>query len=208
MTALLVFCVIVAVLAGVVAMIDVVVQSDEVYEAVRTNEVVLLYLVNVLIAAVITYLLATTTNIQVGLLSGVGVVLAYPVLLHTKLFSVQSPTANQPIDVGFEWVYKRVSDWLVPNIRNSIEERASEYVREFRAMDMADLVTETKDYLSTKAVLAEQLGELSAWLDRLQQDAANNPNREDSNKRAIFEKVRDVGSYRGVRHIIKRVPQR
>lgn len=202
MIALIIFCLTAGLFSAVLVILDVVSESKEPYEAISTPEVGLLYLVNVIIAAVITYVLYLTNRIQLDILPWVGVVLGYPLLMHTKLFTIKGRTAEENISVGLEVVYQQISKLLLPGIDKSIEERGSRLLADFRAMPMARIVSKAKDYITPKAIKDKQA--IMNWLDEMQADAEQNPDHADDNKRAIFAKIQEIGGYRGIRYILRR----
>ncbi|MBM4465895.1 MAG: hypothetical protein FJ014_10140 [Chloroflexi bacterium] len=201
MIPLILFCLTAGLVSAVLVMLDVISESREPYEAILTLEVGLLYLVNVIIAGLITYVLYLTGRVQLGFLAWSGVVLGYPLLMHTKLFTIKGETAEQNVSVGLEVVYQQVSKLLLPGIDKSIEERGSRLLARFRALPIARIVSKAKDYITPKAIENKQA--IMNWLDEMQNDAAQNPEHEDDNKRAIFAKIQEIGGYRGVRYILR-----
>ena len=109
MTPLILFCLSAGLVSAVLVMLDVISETKEPYEAITTLEVMLLYLVNVSIATLITYVLYLTDRVQLGFLAWIGVVLGYPLLMHTKLFTIKGKTPAENISVGVEVVYQQVS---------------------------------------------------------------------------------------------------
>ena len=182
-------------------MLDVISETKEPYEAITTLEVVLLYLVNVLIATLITYVLYLTDRVQLSFLPWVGVVLGYPLLMHTKLFTIKGATAAENISVGVEIVYQQVSKLLLPGIDKSIEERGSRLLTAFRALPMDRIVIKAKDYITPKEIEDKQA--IMDWLDEMKNDADQNPAHADNNKRAVFAKIQDLGGYRGIKYILR-----
>ncbi len=89
MVTLILFCISVGLISAILIILDIISESKEPYEAILTLEVALLYIVNVIIASLITFVLLQTGRIQPGFLAWIGVVLGYPLLMHTKLFSIK-----------------------------------------------------------------------------------------------------------------------
>lgn len=201
MISVILFCLTAGLVSAVLFMLDVISETKEPYEAITTLEVGLLYLVNVIIAALITYVLHLTDRIELGFLAWMGVVLGYPLLMHTKLFTVKGATPDENISVGFEVVYQQISKLLLPGIDQSIEERGSRLLTAFRAMHIDRIVDKAKDYVTPKNIENKQA--VMDWLDQMQDDAHQNPEHEDDNKRAIFAKIQDIGGYRGIRYILR-----
>ncbi len=200
MITLIVFCLTAGLISAVLVMMDVVSEYKEPYEAVLTPEVGILYAVNVVIAALIAYVLYATDRVELGFLPWVGVVLGYPLLMHTKLFTVKGRTANENISVGLEVVYQQVSKLLRPGIEKSIEERGARLLVQFRAMPIDRIVVKAKDYITPKNIEDKQA--IMNWLDEMQNDAQQHPEHEDDNKRAIFAKIQEIGGYRGIRYVL------
>lgn len=201
MISLILFCLSAGLISAVLVMLDVISETKEPYEAITTLEVVLLYLINVVIAGLITYVLYLTGRVQLGFLAWSGVVLGYPLLMHTKLFTIKGETAQENISVGLEVVYQQVSKLLLPGVDKSIEERGSRLLTAFRALPMDRIVDKAKDYITPKNIEKKQ--ETMTWLDEMKTDASQNPEHEDDNKRAIFAKIQDIGGYRGVRYVLR-----
>lgn len=201
MTSLILFCLSAGLVSAVLVMLDVISETREPYEAITTVEVMLLYLVNVSIATLITYVLYLTDRLQLGFLAWIGVVLGYPLLIHTKLFTIKGKTPAQNISVGFEVVYQQVSKLLLPGIDKSIEERGSRSLTAFRAMPMDRIVEKAKDYITPKVIEDKQA--IMSWLDEMKNEAEQDPDQADNIKRAIFAKILDIGGYRGIKYILK-----
>ena len=201
MTSLILFCLSAGLVGSALVMLDVISETKEPYEAITTLEVGLLYLVNVVIAALITYVLYLTDRVELGFLAWSGVVLGYPLLMHTKLFTIRGTTPAESISVGVEVVYQQVSKLLLPGIDKSIEERGSRLLTAFRAMPMDRIVDKAKDYITPKVVENKQA--VMDWLDEMKNDADQNPEHADNNKRAIFAKIQDIGGYRGIKYVLK-----
>jgi hypothetical protein len=201
MIPLILFCLSAGLVSAVLFMLDVISETKEPYEAITTLEVALLYLVNVVIATLITYVLHLTDRIELSFLPWVGVVLGYPLLMHTKLFTIKGATAAENISVGFELVYQQVSELLLPGIDKSIEERGSRLLTAFRALPMDRIVSKAKDYITPKDIEEKQA--VMNWLDEMQNDADQSPEHADNNKRAIFAKIQDIGGYRGIKYILR-----
>jgi len=201
MIPVILFCLSAGLVSAALIILDVISESKEPYEAISTLEVGLLYLANVIIAGLITYVLYVTDRIQLGFLAWMGVVLGYPLLIHTKLFTVRGETPEKDISVGFELVYQQVSRLLLPGIDKSIEERGARLLAKFRAMPIERIVSKAKDYITPKAIENKQA--IMNWLDEMQSDAEENPEHCDDNKRAIFAKILDIGGYRGIRYILR-----
>ena len=201
MTSLILFCLSAGLVSAVLVMLDVISETREPYEAITTLEVMLLYLVNVSIATLITYVLYLTDRLQLGFLAWIGVVLGYPLLIHTKLFTIKGKTPAQNISVGFEVVYQQVSKLLLPGIDKSIEERGSRSLTAFRTMPMDRIVEKAKDYITPKVIEDKQA--IMSWLDEMKNEAEQDPDQADNIKRAVFAKILDIGGYRGIKYILK-----
>ena len=201
MTSLILFCLSAGLVSAVLVMLDVISETREPYEAITTLEVMLLYLVNVSIATLITYVLYLTDRLQLGFLAWIGVVLGYPLLIHTKLFTIKGKTPAQNISVGFEVVYQQVSKLLLPGIDKSIEERGSRSLTAFRTMPMDRIVEKAKDYITPKVIEDKQA--IMSWLDEMKNQAEQDPDQADNIKRAVFAKILDIGGYRGIKYILK-----
>jgi len=197
----LLFCLSAGLVSAVLFMLDVISETKEPYEAITTLEVLALYLVNVIIAALITYVLYLTDRVQLGFLAWMGVVLGYPLLMHTKLFTVKGATPAENISVGFEVIYQQVSKLLLPGVDKSIEERGSRLLTAFRALPMDRIVDKAKDYITPKNIENKQA--VMDWLDEMKADAEQNPDQADNIKRALFAKIQDLGGYRGIKYILR-----
>lgn len=201
MMSIALFCLSAGLVGAVLVMLDVISESKEPYEAITTLEVGILYVVNVVIAALIIYVLYLTDRIQLGFLAWAGVVLGYPLLMHTKLFTIKGEAAEENISVGLEVVYQQVSKLLIPGIDKSIEERGSRLLAKFRTLPIDRIVSKAKDYIMPKDIKNKQA--IIDWLDEMENDADENPEHADNNKRAIFAKIQDIGGYRGIRYILR-----
>jgi len=199
MISIVLFCLSAGLVSAVLFMLDVISETKEPYEAITTLEVVVLYLVNVVVAALITYVLYLTERVQLSLLAWISLVLGYPLLMHTKVFTIKGQTPAQNISVGFEVVYQQVSKLLLPGVDRSIEERGSRLLTAFRAMPMDRIVDKAKDYITPKNI--ENTQAVLAWLDEMKNDAEQNPDQADDIKRAIFAKIQEIGGYRGIKYI-------
>ena len=199
MISIVLFCLSAGLVSAVLFMLDVISETKEPYEAITTLEVVALYLVNVVIAALITYVLYLTERVQLSFLAWMSLVLGYPLLMHTKVFTIKGQTPAQNISVGFEVVYQQVSKLLLPGVDRSIEERGSRLLTAFRAMPMDRIVDKAKDYITPKNIENKQA--VLAWLDEMKNDAEQNPDQADDIKRAIFAKIQEIGGYRGIKYI-------
>jgi hypothetical protein len=71
----------------------------------------------------------------------------------------------------------------------------------FKAMPMDKIVGRAKDYITPKDIPQKQ--EVMNWLDERKNEADQNPELADENKRAIFIKIQDIGGYRGIRYILR-----
>lgn len=201
MIPLIIFCLLAGLISAALTMLDVISESREPFEAISTREVGILYLVNVIVAGLITYALYLANRIPLSFLAWTGVVLGYPLLTHTKIFTVRGETAEESISVGFEAVYQQVSKLLRPGIDKSIDERGSRLLATFKAMPMDKIVDRAKDYITPKDIPQKQ--EVMNWLDERKNEADQNPELADENKRAIFIKIQDIGGYRGIRYILR-----
>ncbi len=199
MISIVLFCLSAGLVSAVLFMLDVISETKEPYEAITTLEVVVLYLINVVIAALVTYVLYLTERVQLSLLAWISLVLGYPLLMHTKVFTIKGQTPAQNISVGFEVVYQQVSKLLLPGVDRSIEERGSRLLTAFRAMPMDRIVDKAKDYITPKNI--ENTQAVLAWLDEMKNDAEQNPDQADDIKRAIFAKLQEIGGYRGIKYI-------
>jgi hypothetical protein len=201
MISIVLFCLSAGLVSAVLFMLDVISETKEPYEAITTLEVLALYLINVVIATLITYVLYLTDRVQLGFLAWIGVVLGYPLLMHTKLFTVKGATPAENISVGFEVIYQQVSKLLLPGVDKSIEERGSRLLTAFRALPMDRIVDRAKDYITPKNIENKQA--VIDWLDEMENDTEQNPEHADDNKRAIFAKIQDIGGYRGIKYILR-----
>jgi hypothetical protein len=201
MTSILFFCLSAGLVSAVLFMLDVISETKEPYEAITTLEVLALYLVNVVIAALLTYILYLTERVQLGFLAWMGVVLGYPLLMHTKLFTIKGQTSAEDISVGFEIVYQQISKLLLPGIDQSIEERGSQLLTAFRALPIDRIVDKAKDYITPKNIENKQA--VMDWLDEMKADAEQHPDQADNIKRALFAKIQDIGGYRGIKYILR-----
>ncbi|GEM_PF-1037878 len=201
MITIIIFCLLAGLVSAALTILDVISESEEPLEAISTREVGILYLVNIVIAGLITYALYMANRIQLNLLAWIGVVLGYPLLTHTKIFTVKGKTAEESISVGFEAVYQQANKLLRPGITKSIEERGSRLLAAFKAMPMDKIVDRAKDYITPKDIPQKQ--EIMNWLDERKVEAEQNPERAGENKRAIFIKIQDIGGYRGVKYVLR-----
>ncbi len=201
MISIILFCLSAGLISAVLFMLDVISETKEPYEAITTREVMALYLVNVVIATLITYVLYLTDRVELGFLAWMGVVLGYPLLMHTKVFTIKGQTPADNISVGFEVIYQQVSKLLLPGVDKSIEERGSQLLTAFRALPMDRIVEKAKDYITPKNIENKQA--VMDWLDEMQSDAEQTPEHADNNKRAIFAKIQDIGGYRGIKYILR-----
>jgi len=201
MISIVLFCLSAGLVSAVLFMLDVISETKEPYEAITTLEVVVLYLINVVIAALITYILYLTERVQISLLAWMSLVLGYPLLMHTKVFTIKGQTPAQNISVGFEVVYQQVSKLLLPGVDKSIEERGSRLLTAFRAMPMDRIVDKAKDYVTPKNIENSQA--VMDWLDEMKNDAEQNSDQADNIKRAIFAKIQEIGGYRGIKYILR-----
>lgn len=201
MIPLIIFCLLAGLISAALTMLDVISESREPFEAISTREVGILYLVNVIVAGLVTYALYLANRIPLSFLAWTGVVLGYPLLTHTKIFTVRGKTAEESISVGFEAVYQQVSKLLRPGIDKSIDERGSRLLATFKAVPMDKIVDRAKDYITPKDIPQKQ--EVMNWLDERKNEADQNPELADENKRAIFIKIQDIGGYRGIRYILR-----
>ncbi len=201
MISIVLFCLSAGLISAALFMMDVISETREPYEAITTLEVAILYLVNVVIAALITYVLYLTDRVQLSFLPWVGVVVGYPLLMHTKIFTVKGKTATENISVGLEVVYQQVSKLLLPGIDKSIEERGSRLLTAFRVLPMDRIVDKAKDYITPKNIENKQA--VIGWLDQMKNDAEQHPDQADNIKRAIFAKIQDIGGYRGIKYILR-----
>jgi len=201
MISIVLFCLSAGLISAALFMMDVISETREPYEAITTLEVAILYLVNVVIAALITYVLYLTDRVQLSFLPWVGVVVGYPLLMHTKIFTVKGKTATENISVGLEVVYQQVSKLLLPGIDKSIEERGSRLLTAFRVLPMDRIVDKSKDYITPKDIENKQA--VVGWLDQMKNDAEQHPDQADNIKRAIFAKIQDIGGYRGIKYILR-----
>lgn len=201
MISIVLFCLSAGLVSAVLFMLDVISETKEPYEAITTLEVVVLYLINVVIAALITYVLYLTERVQISLLAWMSLVLGYPLLMHTKVFTIKGQSPAQNISVGFEVVYQQVSKLLLPGVDKSIEERGSRLLTAFRAMPMDRIVDKAKDYVTPKNI--ENCQAVIDWLDEMQNDAEQNSDQADNIKRAIFAKIQEIGGYRGIKYILR-----
>jgi hypothetical protein len=201
MIPILLFCLSAGLVSAVLFMLDVISETKEPYEAITTLEVLALYLVNMVIAALITYVLYLTDRVQLGFLAWMGVVLGYPLLMHTKLFTIRGQSPAENISVGFEVIYQQVSKLLLPGVDKSIEERGSRLLTAFRALPMDRIVDKAKDYITPKNIENKQA--VMDWLDEMKADAEQHSDQTDDIKRALFAKVQDIGGYRGIKYILR-----
>lgn len=201
MIPLILFCLSAGLVSAALIMLDVISESREPYEAISTVEVGLLYLVNVIIAGLITYFLYLTDRVQLSFLAWSGVVLGYPLLTHTKLFTVKGKTPEENISVGFELVYQQVSKLLLPGIDRSIEERGSRLVADLRALPIDRIVDKAKDYITPK-VIEDKEGVMN-WLEEQKTEAEENPELANDIKRIISGRILEIGGYRAIRYILR-----
>ncbi|MGQ9626112.1 MAG: hypothetical protein ACUVV0_04300 [Anaerolineae bacterium] len=177
--------------AGVLGILDIVSGSEEPYEALRTKEVLFLYMLNALLAALIAYALHSGGQIQLDFLTWIAVVLGYPILVHTKIFTIRGKTPDQDLSIGVELFYQQVSKILVPGIERSIEERGMSLLHKFRAMPLDKIVIRAEDFIALRNLPDRERNRLEKWLKNIKEDSAQNPDNEDKNKRAIFLSAHD-----------------
>ncbi len=201
MITLIIFSLSVGLFSAILIMLDVISELKEPREAISTKEVRLLYGVNVIIATLITLVLLQTDRIQPNISTWITVFLAYPLLMHTKFFTLKGETTEKNISVGVEGVYQKVSKLLRPGIEKSIEERGTRLLINFRGIPFDRIIANAKDYITPKAI--KNKAEVQNWLDSMKSDVVQNPGHEDNNKRSIFVKILDIGGYRGIKYILK-----
>lgn len=200
------FCLLVGAISGALVMLDVLSSYSEPREAIRTKEIWCLWIVNAAIAMVIAYSLIEMQRVDVGFLAGLGLAIGYPVLLHTKILTVKSPSGDN-ISLGFELLYEQFNKILLPGMEQSIRERGAHYLTEFKKRPLRDLGGRAKDYITTFGKLPPGIEEtpdqLRLWVDKLIADEEVDVKYGEQGKLLLFTKVRDIGGYRGIRHCLK-----
>jgi len=197
---LILFCLGVGIVGGAVAILDVLLPSQDLWEAIRTKEGWALYGINLLLAAIIAYILVATEKFEVGPLSAIAIAVGYPSLLHQKFFT------HDDTHWGIEHIYQRISGRLSPGIDESINNRAEDYLRRFRELPTDRIVDDTRDFLEVRrrTLAADVFQENMALLDQLLQDTNQNPLNQRDNNALIYNILYDLGGYRAIRRIIKR----
>ncbi len=203
------FCLIVGIGGGFLILLDMLSSQREPNEAIKTREAWLLYGANIIIAALLSYSLVDMKKVDLGFLSAIAIILGYPLLVHTKLFSIKS-SLGQDTSVGFEWIYEQVRNILIPSIEKSVLEISAQYMERFRSMPMDHIIARARNYVAPINKMPPETQqtkeEVLEWLDKTLSDTKARPENEDKAKEIIFAKIREIGGLRGIRYCMRAFP--
>lgn len=194
---------IVALLASLLSCLDIATKAKEPKYALRTKEWWCLVGVNFPVAYAVIYAAQVYDFINLCTFPGwVSAVIGYPLLLHTKLFSLRGGGEDTPI--GPQLLLEKAERFLLPGMEKSIDEKAAKWASEWRSADWSSIGRFAKDYVNAQQSLDEEnRNESLAWIDELVAEVKKNPKQKAANADALFVKIREIGGLRGVNWILR-----
>ena len=170
-------------------------------EAARTKEFRVIWLVYVAVAGVVAAIFYASDKLDIGILGFIAMVLGFPMILQSKLLTVRRPNSPEGTDLGFEFVHKYVSAWLLPGMQKSILEQSVNLLAVWLTRDSAKLDAAMRNYIFG-SLPPDEAATVKQWMTNLMMDLAANPSHRDDNLRALFSKAMEIGKHRGVRFIL------
>lgn len=199
-------------LAAFLTCLDTATKSNEPLFALRTKEWWILLLINGGVAFLILYAAKERSMIDPSSVLGFfSAAFGYPLLLHTKLFSIRGNTPEDDKSVGPQFLLELADRVCLPGIRDSIDEMAAALVLEWRQADMARLGESTKDYLNAHSWpqnSPRSKQDVLSWVDKLITDTTATPGNADNNARALFLQIQEIGGLRGARWVLEQSTNR
>lgn len=195
-------------LAAFLTCLDTAIKSQDPWFALRTKEWLLLWLVNSGVACMLFYAaqekgLLDPSSSFLGFFSAV---FGYPLLLHTKLFSIRGNTPEDDKSAGPQFLLELADRVCAPGIQVSINEMAAKLVLEWRQVEMIRLGASAKDYLLTcswPSDSAQSQEQVLSWVDELVAQAGTAPGQADANIRTLFQRLQNLGGLRATRWVLK-----
>lgn len=193
-------------LAAFLAALDTATKHRDPGTALKTREWWVLWVVNLIVAFVVIYGAYLTNRLDLSFFGFVAAVFGYPLLLHTRLFTIRGAKPEDDKSVGPEFLLQLADNLLLPGIEESIQEQSARLIKQWRQTDIQKLGPTTKDYLASHAWPPDHprtREQTLHWVEQLLADATANPANADDNARALFIEIEKIGGLRGIRWILK-----
>ena len=191
-----------ALLAALLSCLDVATKAKEPKYALRTKEWWWLVGANFLVAYAVIYAAQVYELVALRTFPGyLSAVFGYPLLLHTKLFSLRR--GEEETSVGPQLLLEKAERFLLPGIEKSIDEKAAKWAGEWRSADWSSISMFAKDYVNAQQSPDNDNKKISEWIDRLVEEVKLTPERKNDNADALFVKIREIGGLRGVNWILR-----
>ena len=176
-------------------------KVEEPTYALRTKEWWWLVGANFLVAGVVIYAAQASGLIDLYTFLGwISAVIGYPLLLHTKLFSLRGGDEETP--VGPQLLLEKAERFFLPGIEKSINEKAAKWASEWRSADWSSISLFAKDYVNSQQSLDNKV-EILRWIDQLVEEARQTPAQKNDNAASLLVQIREIGGLRGVNWILR-----
>jgi hypothetical protein len=198
-------------LAAFLASLDTAGRYPEPPTVFSTKEWWILWITNVILAFVVIFSAYLMGRVELTFISFFAVIFGYPLLLHSKLFTLRGTSPEEDKSFGPEFVLQIAEKILLPGISESIQENGAKLLHKWRAIDIRILGSTTKDYITSHKLpdgYKRTKEDTIKWIDNLVSDAKANPKQTDANKRSLFSTVEIIGKYRGIRWVLAQATNR
>ena len=163
---------------------------------------------NVVLAWIVIYGVGSYRDLPLATFAGFfAAIFAYPLLLHTKIFTVRGETPQHERSFGPQLVLEYAETLLLPGIAKTIEEKTARCCGDYRirsatAPEFQKICNAAENYVGTKSK-PKQRDEALTYVKTLYADAVQHPNNLADNAAALFYKIEEVGGIRGARFVLK-----
>jgi len=171
-------------------------EEDERRFAVCTKEWLALALIHILIAFLLFSAINPSRSANISVISFAGMVLGYPLLLNSKILSVNG------IPIGPEYMLQQMERNLLPGIKYSIIKRYCKIADAWQKTDLECLHRFSSNYLMALEDGKKHL----KFVDNLLNEAKEKPTSKAcimENSKTLYYKMKELGGLRALEWIIK-----
>jgi hypothetical protein len=196
-----------AAIAALLAGLDTALKVREPTLAFKTKEWWGLWAVNCIVAFVILYAAEDSGRLTLSSFLGfLTAIFSYPLLLHTKLFTLRGEDPKDEKSFGPQFFLEAAEKLLSPGMEESIQEMGAKLYAEWRAKDIGKIGAAARAYVTSHALPnnhPRSRDDVLTWVDRLVADSQANPVNSDKNCGALFVEIQSIGNLRGVRWVLR-----
>lgn len=191
--------------AGFFPVLDIVIRERmTITAALRAKEFWILWCIYALLAFLVVLVLESKKYLEIGVIGFISVLLGFPMILQSKLFTYRDPATGAQTSVGFEYLLSVVNQLIVPGLKQSTEELIASLQEKWLLLQPARLGNISKNYLTARLVDQASQATVVNWVDNLINDTTANPANADRNMRSLFVEVSKAGGARGIDYVMRR----